>query len=240
MTDVKHDQHLLVNKEIAKKIAEAAGLNGKVVLEIGCGKGILTKELAKKAKVIGIELDTKFKKELEKIKNLELHFGNALEVLDFLDYNILIANIPYSISEPLFYKLLHAKCERAILMVSTKFYKHITSEETKLGILAKHLFNVKLLFEVPKENFNPVPAIDSVVLELEKKESNNLVQEILLQFDKKVENALREAMVRTFKITKKEAKAKIESLHLRKTEKRIRQLKKEELEELINASSSLA
>ncbi|MBI4153876.1 methyltransferase domain-containing protein [Candidatus Woesearchaeota archaeon] len=240
MEFIQHDQHLLTNKEIAKQIAESIEIEGKTVLEIGCGKGILTKELAKKATVIGIEIDPKFKPDLESIKNLEIHFGNALEVIKGLEFDIIISNIPYAISEPLFYELLHKNFEKAILMVSTRFYNHLTSEEFKLGVLAKYLFGVKRLFDVGRNNFSPEPDTDSVVIELTKKGNTGLIQDFLLQYDKKVENAVREALANTLKITKNQARDKIASLHLKRFEKRVRQLKKEELQEIISALCSLS
>jgi len=54
-------QHFLIDEEVLKRIVASAELSaGDVVLEIGPGLGVLTRELAKKAgRVIAIELDNK-------------------------------------------------------------------------------------------------------------------------------------------------------------------------------------
>src|SRR3989338_9297123 len=84
----KLGQNFLVNKDIAKKIVEAAELKpDDVVLEIGPGKGILTEELAKKAgKVIAVEIDGNLVEILEnKFKGngkIEIINENILKILN--------------------------------------------------------------------------------------------------------------------------------------------------------------
>jgi len=79
-------QNFLINKDILSEIIKAADLNkNDTVLEIGPGLGILTKELAKKAKkVIAIEKDEKLvkilKKELAHFKNIKIIEGDILKL----------------------------------------------------------------------------------------------------------------------------------------------------------------
>lgn len=117
-------QNFLISALISKKIAEAANIGKKdVVLEIGPGKGILTKYLLDSAKkVIAVEkdkrlfefLDEKFKES----KNLELINADIRDVLKNPDsygfrpknYKV-VANIPYYLTGQLLRLLLTPKVD---------------------------------------------------------------------------------------------------------------------------------
>ena len=116
-------QNFLINKDILSEIIKAADLNkNDTVLEIGPGLGILTKELAKKAKkVIAIEKDEKLvkilKKELSHLKDVEIVEGDALQLTTddlklHTGYSLLVtgyklvANLPYYITSPVIRKFL--------------------------------------------------------------------------------------------------------------------------------------
>ena len=62
--DIKFEQHFCIDNNLIQNLVKAAELDKEdVVLEIGPGKGILTRELAKKArKVIAVEIDITLKK----------------------------------------------------------------------------------------------------------------------------------------------------------------------------------
>ena len=103
----KLGQCFLRDKNIVKKTVDAAQINSDdKVLEIGLGKGILTRELAERSKkVYVIELDRRlepFAREItSKYDNVKIIWGDALKV-DFntLDFNKVVANLPYQISSP--------------------------------------------------------------------------------------------------------------------------------------------
>src|SRR3989344_9052825 len=110
----KFDQHFLEDKHMLSKIIISSRLKkNETVLEIGPGNGVLTKKILEKAgNVIAVEIDEKFKKDLSKLDGLELHFGNILQIIDSLKFDKVVANIPYSISEPLFKKLFKIKLKK--------------------------------------------------------------------------------------------------------------------------------
>src|SRR5690349_21760406 len=97
-------QNFLKNRDVA--IAEAAHSYEKVVLEIGPGYGILTKELCKHAKrVIAVEKDANLYRFLtneiksKKLKLINKDFFKASdEELETEKIDIVIANIPYNLS----------------------------------------------------------------------------------------------------------------------------------------------
>ena len=108
----------MIDFEIICRIVDAAKIKtNETILEIGAGKGYLTKALAKEAKkVIAVEIDSKLKKYL-KMKKVQVIIGNALENIHNLQFDKIVSNIPYSISEPLINKLIFENFKVAILTI---------------------------------------------------------------------------------------------------------------------------
>ena len=99
-------QHFLISQKVLQKIIQTANLSkNDIVLEIGPGLGILTQELAQKAKkVIAIEKDERMVEILKDVlgdyKNVEIIQGDILkEKLQITNYKI-VANIPYYLTSP--------------------------------------------------------------------------------------------------------------------------------------------
>ena len=109
-------QHFITNPSLAKKIVDYADIKkDEIVLEIGPGKGILTKEILKKAKkVIVIEKDNELADELEynitdlkdltKVGKIQIICGDALKV-KWPKFDKIVANLPYNISSPFMFRL---------------------------------------------------------------------------------------------------------------------------------------
>lgn len=219
MSELKHDQHFLANQEVLKAIIANSRLHpNDTVLEIGAGKGILTRELAKHCKeVIAIELDEELKPNLENLpKNAGVIFGNALKLVDKIEFNKIVSNIPYSISEPLLKKMLKADFELAILLVGKDFYE-LFSGESKWNLVGKLFFDITKIMDVARESFEPKPRVDSVLLKFEKTKreltkNESIIKEFVLQDDKLVKNALMFAFMRMNSCTKKQAKEQISKL----------------------------
>ncbi len=220
---LQHDQHFLTNIDVVKASIKAAEPNkSDTILEIGPGKGILTRELAKKCKeVIAIEIDESLKAELAKLpKNVEILYGNALKLIDDVHFSKIVANIPYSIIEPLFGKLLKLEFEAAVLLIGQNFYELLNGKE-KWGIISKLFFEVEKLMDVPKGYFEPSPRTDSVLIKIipRKKllsENEKIMKELILQDDKKLRNALLFALVRVKGLTKNQAREECEKIKLNK------------------------
>ena len=167
------DQFFLTDPKIIKKIVDCAQLTkNDVVLEVGSGTGNLTREIAKKAgKVIAFEIDERFRSLLSDLpKNVELHFEDAWNYVQLhgkyyhkKDYNKVVANLPYSFVEPFLHNLTFLEYDKVILMVPVKFAYKI-EQNPVFG----SFFKPKVLLEVPKEKFEPVPRTNSVVIDLVK------------------------------------------------------------------------
>jgi 16S rRNA (adenine1518-N6/adenine1519-N6)-dimethyltransferase len=178
-------QNFLINEGIAQKIVQSANIKDGNILEIGPGKGMLTKYLAEKAKkLLAIEIDRSLAAELERrsYKNteisrddiLKINLPKLIEENNFQDYKV-VANLPYYITSKIIRLLLETKCppQEMILMVQREVGERIVARDGKESILSisvKFYAEPEILFNVPRENFDPVPEVDSVVIRIRRKD----------------------------------------------------------------------
>jgi len=206
-----------------KRIISAASLRrNETVLEIGAGRGFLTRELAKKAKVIAIEIDKKFEKELKRnldgMNNIELIFGNALEMLKKkkIKFDKIVSNIPYAICEPLLQNLIFLDFESAILTLPKSFVQRIKAKPgnknfSKLSILAREFFEIKPLFEISKESFLPQPKTKSLAVFLKPRDKKTPFCRVFLRRKMKLKNAIMRGLFDSRNYTKNQARKTIKS-----------------------------
>ena len=204
-------QHFLTSSLVAKKIVEAAGITKKdTVLEIGTGKGILLPLLCQKAhKVISIETDSTLYKEatetFAEIANLVLIHGDGFKSDE--KFSIFVSNLPYSKSRKAMEWLIQKKYSTAVVMVQKEFYEKLTARgknRKAVSILVNYSSELEKISNVNKNNFTPLPKVDSVVIKFSRKKtpSKELIQtvnklfsykrkslhNILKQFDKKIDS----------------------------------------------------
>jgi len=163
-----------------------------IILEIGPGKGALTKKLLEKAgRVIAVEKDIElfeFLKErfAEEIKNgklillnediLQFEFPLPLprgglgrgELIKNFPYK-LIANIPYNITGAILKKFLSSleQPERMILLVQKEVAERIVARDNKESILSLSVkvYGIpKYIMKVSKRFFSPSPKVDSAII----------------------------------------------------------------------------
>ena len=177
-------QHFLANPHVAGRIASALHLSPvDTVLEIGPGKGALTRHLLESgARVVGVEIDEDLYKGLQSrfrgIAQFRVVLGDALET-DFASLfkgekgPVKVAgNIPYKITSPLLECLTQwPGWELAVLMVQEEVAERITaSPGTKtygaLSVGIQLVAQAHFLFGLSKNSFRPVPRVDSAVFEL--------------------------------------------------------------------------
>ncbi|HZT53210.1 MAG TPA: 16S rRNA (adenine(1518)-N(6)/adenine(1519)-N(6))-dimethyltransferase RsmA [Gaiellaceae bacterium] len=97
-------QHFLADPNILAVIGRLAQLGPEdVVLEIGPGRGVLTRYLAERVRrVHAIEIDRTLEPALRDLPgNVELRFGDALQVELPQEATKLVSNLPYSVATPL-------------------------------------------------------------------------------------------------------------------------------------------
>jgi len=173
-------QNFLSNSSVSREIVQKSEIDeNDVIIEIGTGNGILTEEIAKKVKkVITFEIDEGLKPLLEErfegSQNVEIHFEDFLNVdlSKFKDISKLkyIANIPYYISSKILEKIFEEspKFEYAIFMFQKEFGQRLMAKSKKsyspLSIFVQTYCTVEKIMDVSRNNFIPIPKVDSVIL----------------------------------------------------------------------------
>ncbi len=177
----KLGQNFIKDFRIIDHIAQAAELSEEdEVLEIGPGLGALTFALANKAqRVVAIEKDSKLFEHLRELfndyTNVEFINQDALKT----DYGNFyrgsklkaIANLPYSVSSPVLFKLLEARqyFSSMVLMLQHEVGERITAPPGgktygSISVLLQAYCDITSEFRVSPESFWPKPKVDSVVL----------------------------------------------------------------------------
>ncbi|MBC7333395.1 MAG: ribosomal RNA small subunit methyltransferase A [Actinobacteria bacterium] len=192
-------QNFLIDTNVAKKIVRHAHLKeNDTVLEIGSGIGGLTEIMLQNVrKIVCIELDNLLVKIFSDIfsgeigKKIELIHADALKI-DYWELNArhtpnkIVSNLPYCIASPLILKLLlEAKgidfmivtiqkdiADRLVSSPGSKDYNSYTVKANFLG-------QFDILFMVSRNCFIPRPNVDSVVVKITKKDSNNMVEKLM-------------------------------------------------------------
>lgn len=220
---MKFDQFFLNDEKVIGLLAETLDIKKKdVILEIGAGSGIVTKELLKKSgKIIAVEIDKTFAKDLRQLKgNIQLVFADALSVLkskkpDRLKFNKIVGSLPSSIIEPLMNILIKTDFELAVFLVPLKFaYKLI-----KQPIFVDY-FDTVIEMRVHRKSFYPVPRTNWALIKMIKKpdplktgEKTRFLRQYVYDHPKaKTENALVDGLITFYRaqkefLTKKQAKS---------------------------------
>lgn len=174
-------QHFLIDPNIVRKIVALARLQpGETVLEIGPGRGILTRALCAAAQsVLAIEVDRKLAPyltdTLADCGNLDLRWGDALafEYEELPPHTVVVANLPYYVSTPLLVKLVEARArlDRMVLMLQTEVARRLVAQPGSrdygsLSVLAQRAAEVTLAFQVSPSCFRPRPEVGSAVVSL--------------------------------------------------------------------------
>ncbi len=184
-------QNFLKDRNIVKRIADISGVDEtSLVIEVGPGGGILTRELALLAKnVICYEIDRDLSSELEK-KLIDL---NNVDILfqDFLDSDLLtdiknysydhlyfVSNVPYYITTPILLKLIQSGLhfENIVMMVQKEVGDRFSTlpgnkEYGSITVLLNYYYDITKEFNVSRKQFVPEPNVDSVVISLREKKN---------------------------------------------------------------------
>lgn len=173
-------QNYLQNTGICQRIVSYT-TGGSVCLEIGSGKGELTRFLASRfGKVYSLEIDYENARRTSEVAENVIVVPRDILTVDlgrfsrFLGEKLVVAgNIPYSITtQILFYLAGHRDAfSRAVIMVQKEFAQRLCSlpGEPEYGIptaVLGNLFSIRRLFDVAPANFNPPPKVWSTVLEI--------------------------------------------------------------------------
>jgi len=190
-------QNFINDDNIIKKMVNSVDIDeNTLVVEIGPGAGVLSKEIIPKCKnAILYEIDTR----LEDILSVNLSDFDNYEIIfnDFLRENVkdkiknyqynklyVVANLPYYITTPIIEKLIKDIIpDKIIIMiqkeVADRFCAKVNSKE--YGYITAYLnyfYDIKKLFDVSRNCFTPKPNVDSTIISMNKKNRDIVVKDI--------------------------------------------------------------
>jgi 16S rRNA (adenine1518-N6/adenine1519-N6)-dimethyltransferase len=179
----KLGQSFLIDINVINRIVHAANISQEdIVVEIGAGIGVLTENIAKKAKrVIAVEIDRNLvevlKDKLGVYDNVEVHCGDILK----FDFNSIsethsskikiIGNVPYNISSPLIFRLLSFRpvISDFMLMLQKEIVQRLVSvPDNKIygvpSVILQMFASAEKILDVPSTCFYPQPKVESAII----------------------------------------------------------------------------
>ena len=187
----KLGQNFLKDTNIVKKIVNTIpDRDNSLVIEVGPGGGILTRELCSSFNnVLAYEIDESLKDELSKriseFNNINVLYKDFLKADILSDINIydvdrifFVSNVPYYITSPIIIKLIDSNVsfDKIVMMVQKEVGERFGSAPGSrnygaISVILQYYFNIKKEFTVSRNNFVPVPKVDSVIISFTPKKS---------------------------------------------------------------------
>lgn len=181
-------QNFLINPTVCPRMAEVCGADENTgVIEVGPGFGVLTAELAKKAKkVVSVELDERLlpvlDETLAEFDNVKIINADVLKVdlkkiieEEFAGMKVAVcANLPYYITSPVIMHLLESRLpiENLTVMVQKEAAQRLCApvgsrDAGAVTVAVDYYSDAKKAFDVSAGSFMPAPKVDSSVIKLD-------------------------------------------------------------------------
>ena len=226
----QYGQNFIYDDDLLSAIVDGAGVDkDTTVIEIGCGAGTLTRQIAKKAKMVyGYEIDKTLKPVLAKtlagVENAEIIFRDFTRLrLDELEKSlpeyVVVANLPYYITTPLIMTFIEnsQKCRSLTVMVQEEVALRLCAKAgtPDYGAITANIAlrgTSRIIMKVGRERFHPSPNVDSAVVRIDLGDTRGDVSDVAL-YKKCVQAAfgsrrktLENNLVNAFKLTREQAK----------------------------------
>ncbi len=175
-------QHFLVDSRILTRIVAAAQLTTEdLVVEIGPGKGALTRRLLPQvARVVAVEMDGDLAQSLavrlDNPANLSVICEDARavdlsEMVGDRSYKV-VANLPYYAANPIIRSFLEAdhRPSAMVVMVQREVAEGMTALPGKMSLLSvavQFYATARMVCSVPPAAFRPSPKVTSAVVRLD-------------------------------------------------------------------------
>lgn len=180
-------QNFLQDEIILNQIVNSINITGKNIIEIGPGKGALSKLILQKAKkLVAFEIDYNLANFLkDEIKNENFILLNEdflkIDLSIYKNYSI-VANIPYNITTPILFKIFenYLNFDDVILMVQKEVAERICAEPGttnygKLTVTTANFAKASKLFDISPKAFYPSPKVTSSVIHLQMKKDKTII-----------------------------------------------------------------
>lgn len=206
-------QNYLTSIITVKRIIRQTSITGSDhVIEIGAGKGHITRQLSKVCGLVeAYEIDDKLYQYLQShlggIDNIVLKHQDFLKaVLPVNEPYKVFSNIPFSITSKIIYKLTGAKKlpQEVWLVVEKGAAKRFMGKpcETLASLLIKPYFDVEICYYFSRKDFHPMPSVDIVLLHMTQKEVFDISRSERTVFEKFIKNSFKYGIKR--QLTKKQ------------------------------------
>lgn len=180
MVDIIYSQNIYQNQENLERIINSINLcNTDIVIDIGAGNGVITKELIKHSNnVIAYELDSQYFEILkDRFKENEqlvlINDDFLLSSLPTKEFKV-FANIPFSLTSEIISKITspNSKLVEAYLFVQKESAERYIGKpiNTQISTILSYLYELDIIEIFDKWDFNPIPNIEIVLLKIKKKE----------------------------------------------------------------------
>lgn len=188
MRNIKDTQNFLHSKELVRHLIGICNIKlDDVVIEIGPGKGIITNELAHKArKVVAIEFDEelyeKLKNKFQSNNKVDIIYGDILNYTPRIPSYCVFSNIPFNITSEILNKFLSDKKNEKMFLIMQyepfiKYAGNPYGAETLRSLLYKPFFDMDLKYRFDPSDFKPAPQARIVLASFERKQFPDVKKE---------------------------------------------------------------
>lgn len=188
-------QNYLIDKNIIRKLVDELNpIPGDNLVEIGPGRGSITKELFTRVdNLTAVEIDKRINEELsEKFPNLKLINKDFLKISleEHKQSNEkpmrFVGNIPFNITSPIIFKLINGMnmVQDAVFIVQHEVAKRMTApfgskDYGILSVVLNSCADVKLCFKISPQVFRPIPKVWAAVVHIKfKDEVDDSIQDL--------------------------------------------------------------
>lgn len=182
----KWGQNFLIDPNIISKIISVLNPEkNHTILEIGPGRGALTKKMANlNLKISAVEIDPMLCEYLrqQKIDDIKIYNEDILKFDCSImpDNYLVIGNLPYNISTPILFKFMeNIRWKKMVVMLQKEVAERIVSKHGnkkygRISIMMQSFFDIDLKFNVSKTVFKPQPKITSSILLIKPKKNSSI------------------------------------------------------------------
>lgn len=200
-TKKQFGQNFLIDGQVVERIVNVSGVQqNDVAYEIGAGCGTLTTMIAPAVnRLVSIEYDRTLipvlNEEVKQFEHVEIRSANVLDI-NWTEESqhankplMLFGNLPYHLSSDIILSLIRcaSSWRRACFMVQKEFGERLaapagTRESSALSVQLQLIGFTSVAFYVPPESFVPAPKVDSCVIVIERKPSEDHDPQFLKAF----------------------------------------------------------
>lgn len=186
-------QNFLIDNFYIDSIVNSVNANeSDLIIEIGPGRGALTKKLKnKKSQLIAYELDTDLKPILANLidDKTEVKYQDFLttdlsNIKKIAKRTFIVGNLPYYITTPIIEHIINSQIEveEMVMMVQKEVADRFlaiphSKDYGYFTLYLKYYFEIERVVDVPRTAFNPAPKVNSTVLKFKKRINKPTVDE---------------------------------------------------------------